>query len=124
MIRRIGVVIAVLALSMSCSAKEGQEETTTSSAPPTAAAVTPDQARAVAKKAYIYGFPIVDNYRVMYSYFVNKDDAEYKGGWNEIHSTAAEKARLKFRPVIRPLIMGSQDVMALGNAVYVGARRQ
>jgi hypothetical protein len=88
LIRRIGVVIAVLALSMSCSAKEGEEETTTSSAPPTAAAVTPDQARAIAKEAYIYGFPIVDNYRVMYSYFVNKDDAEYKGGWNEIHSTA------------------------------------
>src|SRR5262249_27505446 len=49
---------------------------------------TPDQARAIAKEAYIYGFPIVDNYRVMYSYFVNKDDPEYKGGWNEIHSSA------------------------------------
>ena len=31
---------------------------------------------------------MVDNYRVMYSYFVDKDDAEYKGGWNEIHNTA------------------------------------
>ena len=24
----------------------------------------------------------------MYSYFVNKEDPEYKGGWNEIHNTA------------------------------------
>ena len=46
------------------------------------------QARAIAKEAYIYGFPMVDNYRVMYSYFVNKQDPEYKGGWNQIHSTA------------------------------------
>lgn len=51
-------------------------------------AVTPDQARATAKEAYIYGFPIVDNYRVVYSYFVNEHDREYKGGWNEVHSAA------------------------------------
>jgi hypothetical protein len=50
--------------------------------------VTPDQARAVAKEAYIYGFPIVDNYRVNYAYFVDKQNPEYKGGWNEIHNTA------------------------------------
>ena len=48
----------------------------------------PDQARAIAKEAYIYGFPMVDIYRVQYAYFVNKDDPEYKGGWNEIHNTA------------------------------------
>ncbi len=40
------------------------------------------------KRPYIYGFPIVDNYRIQYSYFVNKEDPEYKGGWNEVHSTA------------------------------------
>ena len=60
----------------------------TSSPPANPAAVTPDQARAIAKEAYIYGFPMVDNYRVMYSYFVNKEDPEYKGEWNQIHSTA------------------------------------
>ena len=48
----------------------------------------PEQARAIAKEAYIYGFPMVDNYRVQYSYFVDKEDPEYKGGWNEIHNTA------------------------------------
>jgi len=29
--------------------------------------VTPAEARAIAKEAYIYGFPIVDNYRIQYS---------------------------------------------------------
>jgi hypothetical protein len=87
LIRRIAVVVGVLALLAGCSTK-GSEETTTSSPPPGPAAVTPEQARAIAKEAYIYGFPIVDNYRVQYSYFVNKQDSEYKGGWNEIHNTA------------------------------------
>ena len=50
--------------------------------------MTPEQARAIAKEAYIYGFPMVDNYRVQYAYFVDKQDPEYKGGWNEIHNTA------------------------------------
>ncbi len=87
MTRRIVIVVALLALLVGCSTKEGQEATSSSPAPsPTA--VPPDQARAIAKEAYIYGFPIVDNYRVMYSYFVDKDDPEYKGPWNEVHSTA------------------------------------
>ncbi len=87
MIRRVGVLIAILALLAGCSGKEA-EQTEKSSPPPSPAAVTPEQARAIAKDAYIYGFPMVDNYRVMYSYFVNKQDPEYKGGWNEIHNTA------------------------------------
>ena len=85
--RRIGVLVAILALLAACSTNR-DEEPTSSAPPPSAAAVTPDQARAIAKEAYIYGFPIVDNYRVMYSYFVNKDNPEYKGGWNEVHNTA------------------------------------
>ncbi len=85
--RRIGVLVAIVALLAACSTNR-DEEPTSSAPPPSAAAVTPEQARAIAKEAYIYGFPIVDNYRVMYSYFVNKDNPEYKGGWNEVHNTA------------------------------------
>ncbi|HET6732476.1 DUF1254 domain-containing protein [Mycobacterium sp.] len=88
MIRRIGVLVAIVALAAGCSTKGAKEETVTSAPPPAPAAVTPEQARAIAKQAYIYGFPIVDNYRVQYAYFVNKDNPEYKGGWNEIHNTA------------------------------------
>ena len=88
MIHRIAIVIAILALIAGCSTKKGSEETTTAAPAPAPAAVTPDQARAIAKEAYIYGFPMVDNYRVQYAYFVNKENPEYKGGWNEIHNTA------------------------------------
>lgn len=54
----------------------------------TSGAVTPDQAREIAKRAYIYGFPMVDNYRVQHSYFVDKQSPQYAGPWNELHSTA------------------------------------
>jgi len=44
--------------------------------------------RAIAKDAYEYGFPLVDSYRIQYSYFVDKNNPEYKGNWNEMHNTA------------------------------------
>jgi len=46
--------------------------------------VTPAEARAIAKEAYIYGFPMVDNYRIQYAYFVDTENPEYKGPWNQI----------------------------------------
>jgi hypothetical protein len=53
-----------------------------------AVAITPDEARAIARDAYVYGFPLVDSYRVQYAYFVDATDPEFKGVWNEVHSTA------------------------------------
>ena len=46
-----------------------------------------ERARAIAKEAYIYGFPLVDSYRVQHAYFVDKDNPEYKGDWNQVHNT-------------------------------------
>lgn len=46
------------------------------------------EARAIAKEAYTYGFPLVDSYRIQYSYFVDPKNAEFKGSWNQIHNTA------------------------------------
>jgi hypothetical protein len=45
---------------------------------------TPAEARAIAKEAYVYGFPMVDHYRIQYSYFQNKDDSNYKTPWNQL----------------------------------------
>src|SRR5580704_5528780 len=50
--------------------------------------VTPAEARVIAKEAYIYGEPIVDNYRVQYAYFVNTKNPEYKAPWNHIWNSA------------------------------------
>ena len=60
-----------------------------SSLPFTAAAqtsITPTEARAIAKEAYVYGFPMVDSYRIQYGYFVDRQDREFKAPWNQIRS--------------------------------------
>ena len=58
------------------------------SAPATADQLTPVEARAIAKEATIYGFPLVDNYRVQYSYFVDRGEPEYKAPWNTLVNNA------------------------------------
>src|SRR6202453_3360584 len=52
--------------------------------PARAGEISPIEARAIAKEAYIYGYPLVDNYRVEYSYFVERQDPEFKAPWNHI----------------------------------------
>lgn len=51
-------------------------------------AQTPKDAQAIAAEAYVYGFPIVDNYRVMSAYFIDRKSPEYKGPPNRIYNTA------------------------------------
>jgi hypothetical protein len=46
------------------------------------------EARAIAKEATIYGFPLVDSYRIQHSYFVDRDGPEYKAPWNTIFNNA------------------------------------
>ncbi|MBL8907418.1 MAG: DUF1254 domain-containing protein [Rhizobiales bacterium] len=52
------------------------------------AAQTPKDAQAIAAEAYIYGFPLVDNYRVMSAYFIDSRSPEYKGPPNRIYNVA------------------------------------
>jgi hypothetical protein len=50
--------------------------------------VTADEAHAIAKEAYIWGYPLVESYKVMYVYSVYKDNPEYKAPFNTIANTA------------------------------------
>lgn len=80
---------AVVLLLAGCATESTTDRTSTAPpSPPPPTSISPSDARAIAKEAYIYGFPIVDNYRIQYSYFVDEQDPEYKGVWNQIHSTA------------------------------------
>lgn len=49
-----------------------------------AADPTPAEARAIAKEAFIYGFSLVDNYRIQYTYFIDASSKEFKAPWNQI----------------------------------------
>jgi len=49
--------------------------------------VSAAEVRAIAKEAYVYGFPMVDNYRIQHAYFFDKTNPEYKAPWNTLVNT-------------------------------------
>lgn len=69
----IAIVVAVFLFS-GCTAKKGVEE----------AAQTKD----IMKEAYIYAFPMVMNYGVMYAYAVDRDSGQFKAPFNQILNEA------------------------------------
>ena len=90
----IAVFVALLMLVLagcgtSKQASDQQKPTAAGSSPSSPSGPpTAEQTRAIAKEAYIYGFPMVDSYRIQNAYFINTANPEYKGPWNEVHSTA------------------------------------
>ena len=50
--------------------------------------ITPEEARAVAKDAYIYASPMVDSYGIMYTYFMAPGHPDYKGPMNKLINEA------------------------------------
>jgi hypothetical protein len=51
-------------------------------------AITDQEARAIAKEAYIYGEPMVDTYRIMHAYCVDTTNSEYKAPLNTLKNIA------------------------------------
>src|SRR5436190_15093499 len=83
--------VAVIVTLVVCLAASGCS--TPSQAPPADAlgasaptSVTPAEARAIARDAYVYGYPMVDSYRIQHAYFVDPTNPEYKAPWNQIRN--------------------------------------
>ena len=84
----IALVVLLVAALSGCGAGKSSQTSITSAPSVSGGPVTPEQARAIAKDAYIYGYPMVDSYRIQNAYFINPNSPEYKGPWNEVHSVA------------------------------------
>jgi hypothetical protein len=69
-------------------ASNSTSNTGSAAQPPQGIQATPTELREIIKEGYIYGFPMVDSYRIQYSYFVDRSHPEFKGDWNQPHSTA------------------------------------
>lgn len=63
-----------------------------------------DEAKEIAKEAYLYGFPLVLNYKTMYDYAVNEQSPDYKGDFNAL----ACDARV-FTPEDKTIITPNSD---------------
>ncbi|HVN36721.1 MAG TPA: DUF1254 domain-containing protein [Myxococcota bacterium] len=57
-------------------------------AAPALAELTPDAAHSIAKEAYVYGYPLIDEYRMLYAYAVDTKSPAYKAPFNTIKSEA------------------------------------
>lgn len=49
---------------------------------------TPAEAQVIAKEAYLYGFPVVEMYKTLYTQAVDKDGPNFKAPFNKIGNTA------------------------------------
>ena len=47
-----------------------------------------DSVKAIAKEAYIYAYPMVDEYRIEYTYFLEITNNEFKAPWNQLYNVA------------------------------------
>ena len=50
--------------------------------------LTPLEAKAIAAEAYVYGFPIVENYKTMYAYAIDSSGNRYKAPFNSVKNEA------------------------------------
>jgi hypothetical protein len=92
------------AMLFGCTKEEPTEAQQKESATARTHEVTPAEAKAIAKKAYVYGFPMVMNYKTMVQYAVDTKNPEYKGPFNQLSC----EARL-FTPQDRAVVTPNSD---------------
>ena len=54
----------------------------------TAVNMSPKEAQAIARDAYVYGFPMVMGYKTMYAYAIDRENKDYKGPFNQMSCEA------------------------------------
>ena len=65
---------------------------------------SPEEARTLAKEAWIYGFPMAVNYKTMYEYSVDTSSPDYKGPFNTLGCVARV-----FTPADRTVVSPNSD---------------
>lgn len=78
----IFITVIFLVILIGCTKPESTETQKKETATASTQELTPAEAKAISKEAYVYGFPMVMNYKTMYLYVVNEKSQEYKGPFN------------------------------------------
>jgi hypothetical protein len=50
--------------------------------------LSPQEAQTIAQEAFIYGFPMVENYKTLYAYAIDESGSQYKAPFNVLYNTA------------------------------------
>ena len=104
------LVLTVLAVLMAagCSEQSPSENTSEKQAPPEPAAQAPsaDQARATAEQAYVFAYPMLENYRTILALLRAKGTSFYIGAFN----TFAHDTRL-LGPEVKQIVRPNNDTL-------------
>jgi hypothetical protein len=93
------VAMIVFALMSACAKDQSTPGAETGRA--SADEVTPEEASAIAEEAYVYAFPMMENYRTMYVQAIDRTAPEYAGSFNQlVHKT--ELLGPEFKDIVRP----------------------
>lgn len=77
------ITISIIALTaMGCNGNKSKEESKATSE------LSLDSITEITKEAYIYGYPLVDHYRIQYEYFQDSTNSEFKAPWNHVSNIA------------------------------------
>jgi hypothetical protein len=63
--------------------------------------ITPDEAKAIAEEAYVFAYPMLENYRTMYVQTIDRQSKAYAAPFNQLHHATA-LAGPEFKAVVRP----------------------
>ncbi|WP_456311587.1 DUF1254 domain-containing protein [Pseudomonas shirazensis] len=77
------VIFIAFLITTSCKKEQATDQTQINNA-----TFSPDSITAIAKEAWIYGYPMFYNYKTIYANAVNKDAKEFIGGFNKFKSIA------------------------------------
>ena len=102
--KRISLLLATIVLATMLGCESTEDKPIAAGAPEVSQDLSAEDAKAIAKEAYVYGFPMVMNYKTMWNYAVDKDNPEYKGPFNEVSC----EARL-FTPEDKAVITPNAD---------------
>jgi len=98
--RRTSIIALTVFVLLSACAKDPSTRRAETGAA-AADEVSPDEASAIAEEAYIYAFPMMENYRTMYVQTIDRTAPGYTGPFNElVHKT--ELLGPEFKEIVRP----------------------
>ena len=88
------LAIAALCVALAACNRQPSGERAADASPPAGAATAPgeptaEEARAIAKDAYIWGYPVVENYKTLYQQALEEGGANYRAPFNRIGSLSS-----------------------------------
>ncbi|MEM9728750.1 MAG: DUF1254 domain-containing protein [Myxococcota bacterium] len=96
----IGLLAAAMSVLVPLGCTERTSRTTRADAD-VAITESPEEARAIAQEAYVYAYPMLENYRTLYTQAVDRNATGYQGPFNElVHRN--QLLDPSFKDIVRP----------------------